>query len=84
MEFYFKTVHCFETCTMYVRDCTCFEFSEFCTMTNDIPPDQPVWIEKDNIPGPTDGDTIIYPGDPVDPDEKVQLGYCKEWYCHTP
>ena len=51
-------------------------------MTTEIPPDQPVWIEQDNIPGPTQGDRFISPGDPVDPDEKVQLGYCKEWYCH--
>ena len=54
---------------------------EFCTMTTDIPPDQPVWIEQDNIPGPTQGDRIIYPGDLVDPNEKVQLGYCKECVC---
>ncbi len=51
-------------------------------MTTDIPPGQRAWIEVDNIPGPTGGDKIINPGDPVDPDEKVQLGYCQEWYNH--
>jgi len=51
-------------------------------MTTDIPPGQQAWIEVDNKPGPTGDDKIINPGDPISPDEKVQLGYCQEWYDH--
>lgn len=54
---------------------------EHCVMTTDIdiPKDTPVWIEQDGFPGPTDGDTIVEPGAQLEPSDKVQLGYCKEW-----
>ncbi len=48
-------------------------------MTNNIPPGQPAWVETDSVTGPTGNDKIIKPGDKLEPDEKVQLGYCKEW-----
>lgn len=52
---------------------------EHCEMTTDIPPGTPVWIEQDGERGPTDGDTIVEPGEQLEPFDKVQLGYCKEW-----
>lgn len=48
-------------------------------MTDNIPPDQPAWIEEDNVPGPTGNDKIINPGDKLQPNDKIQLGYCQEW-----
>lgn len=55
-------------------------FAEYCDMTTtDLPPDTAIWIERDNITGPTGNDTTVKPGDPLDPNVKVQLGYCKEW-----
>jgi len=44
-----------------------------------IPAGTTAWIEEDGIPGPTAGDTIVYPETILDPYVKVQLGECKEW-----
>src|SRR6218665_4142050 len=44
-----------------------------------IPAGTTAWIEEDGIPGPTAGDTIVYPETILDPYVKVQLGECQEW-----
>lgn len=48
-------------------------------MDTDIPEGETAWIEQDNVPGPTEGDTIVKPGDQLAPSDRVQLGFCKEW-----
>ena len=48
-------------------------------MKTDVPDDLPVWIEKDDDPGPTDEDEIVRPGDKLQPDDIVHVGYCEEW-----
>lgn len=44
-----------------------------------IPTGVTAWIEEDGIPGPTAGDTIVYPDTILDPYIKVQIGECQEW-----
>lgn len=48
-------------------------------MDTDLPPDTTAWIELDKIPGFTNGDREVKPGDPLDPKDVVQLGECSEW-----
>lgn len=50
-----------------------------CVMKTDIPEDTPVYVELDNVPGQTEGDRIVKPGDKLEPNEKVQIGKCEEW-----
>jgi hypothetical protein len=70
---------------LYVTHAMCvITFPDFCSMKTDVPKDVPVWIEKDDVPGPTDGDERVKPGDRLEPDEKVQVGYCEEWYEPSP
>lgn len=58
----------------------CFiDVLEICTMDTDLPPDTTAWIELDKIPGFTNGDREVKPGDPLDPKDVVQLGECSEW-----
>ena len=56
-----------------------FRFSEYCNMTTNVPPDTTLWIEKDGIDGPTDGDTIVHVGDQIGTNETVQIGNCQQW-----
>lgn len=51
----------------------------YCHMKADIQGNFTAWIDEDGIPGLTDGDTAVYPGDQISLDVKVQLGNCQEW-----
>lgn len=48
-------------------------------MRADIQGNLTAWIDADEVPGLSDGDTVVHPGDEISLDVKVQLGNCQEW-----
>lgn len=48
-------------------------------MNTDISTESDIWIENDGVFGPTAGDTIVHPGDQLNLNVIVELGYCQEW-----
>lgn len=46
---------------------------------DDIKPGEKVWIELDNKPGLTSGDTVLNPGESVQVYDIVRKGDCEQW-----
>ena len=53
--------------------------SAVCDTTKEIPYDVSAWLELDDLPGMTGDDERVYPGDKLNPGDRVRIGNCREW-----
>lgn len=79
--FFYWNSHVLNPCLAAIYGCNVFLFHiDHCTYDPKALKSTRAWIEVDNIPGLTEGDTVLNPDDPVEHLGEFNVDDCRVWF----